>query len=64
MLVRNVGAGLERQILRWRIEQDPDAPSGAVCALTGLTATSTGCVGRLEYLRLIGLDMSSDHDGS
>lgn len=48
-----------RILLRLKIERDPDAPSSATCDTQA--GTGSGCIGRLQMLRLIGRDLGSSH---
>jgi hypothetical protein len=59
-LVNKSGAIPTRLFLRLKIERDPDAPPTAPCDTTG-AGSGSGCIGRLQMLRLIGKDLGSDH---
>ncbi len=55
----------ERLILRWTVTRDPNAPASATCASSATGAvTGSGCLGRLEMLRLVGRDYGTAHSGS
>lgn len=58
-LIDKTGSNPTRLILRLLIERDPDAPSVAPCDT--VTGTGTGCIGRLQMLRLIGRDLGTTH---
>lgn len=60
-LVKNSGDLPERLILRRNVVRDPDAPATLPCDLTN--GTGSGCIGRLEMLRLVGRDYGLAHTG-
>lgn len=51
-----------RTYFRWSVKQDPNAWSGAICDTA--TATGSGCLGTVEYIRLLWKDWWEDHDFS
>lgn len=64
-LIKKNGAVPERLILRWNVITDPNAPSGYSCSVSGTgVATGSGCLGRLEMLRLVGRDYGLSHSGA
>lgn len=58
-LIDKSGSNPTRLILRLKIERDPDAPASAPCNTAA--GTGSGCIGRLQMLRLIGRDLGSGH---
>lgn len=64
-LIKKNAAIPERLALRWSVTRDPDAPATATCSASSTGAvTGSGCIGRLEMLRLVGRDYGISHSGS
>jgi len=64
-LTKKNGTTPERLILRWNVITDPKAPAGYACSVSGTgAATGSGCLGRLEMLRLVGRDYGISHSGA
>lgn len=64
-LIRKNAAIPERLALRWTVSLDPNAPASATCTASATGAvTGSGCLGRLEMLRLVGRDYGLAHSGS
>lgn len=63
-LIRTTENGLERQILRWYVSQDPDAPSALPTCDTTLLYATGACRGRIQVLRLIGQDIGFSHSNA
>ena len=53
----------ERTFFRWNVENDPNAPSSASCNGTQ-NMTGSGCLGTIEFLKLIWEDRWYDHSSS
>lgn len=55
-------AGTQRTFFRWKVMQDPYAPSGASCNnLDSQIPTGSGCLGTIQVLKMTGLDEGYDH---
>lgn len=64
-LIKKNVAVPERLVLRWVVTADPDRPAGADCVGNADgSVTGSGCIGRLEMLRLVGRDYGIAHSGS
>ncbi len=61
-LIKTATAVPERLALRRTVVRDPNAPATASCDLAN--GTGSGCLGRLEMLRLVGRDYGMAHTGS
>ncbi len=58
-LIKKNSSNPTRILIRLKIERDPDAPATAHCNTQA--GTGTGCIGRLQILRLIGRDLGASH---
>ncbi|NDK10133.1 prepilin-type N-terminal cleavage/methylation domain-containing protein [Candidatus Gracilibacteria bacterium] len=56
-------AGDERTFFRWNVGLDPDRPTGATCTGTKVM-TGTGCLGTIEFIKLVGRDWGDDHNAA
>ena len=61
-LIKKSSSNPTRLILRLKIERDPDAPTSAPCDTWA--GTGSGCIGRLQMLKLIGRDLWINHAAS
>ncbi|MDD2871687.1 MAG: prepilin-type N-terminal cleavage/methylation domain-containing protein [Candidatus Gracilibacteria bacterium] len=60
------GNKTERTLFRWTLTKDDYAPSTSTCGVDSSTntITGTGCIGTVEYLKLVGKDMGMNHDNT